>query len=344
MTMYYGERGEPRTIRLASEHLALDVCTLGASIARLEVPDRLGVMANVALASPDWRTHLSSGAYFGDVVGPFANRIASGRFSIGERTYAMPPNDRGNLLHGGPAGMHRWNWTVATESPSSVRLEIVWADPEGHYPGPISASATYTVEGRRVTLLVSATCPEAVPLNIISHAYFNLAGARPGATILDHTLQVNAGHYLPIDATGLPSAPTDVAGTPFDLREPHRLAERVASDHPQIRGNGGFDHAFVTSGIGMTEQAVLRDLASGRMLTIESNQPALQIFTAGGFDGIESAVAGPATAFAGIAVEAEAFPDAPNHPDFPSTVILPGREYRNVTRWTFGPVQVDALA
>lgn len=337
MTSYYGNPIEPSTHRLQNEHVVLDICTLGASVVRLLVPDRAGTLDNVVLGSPDWRAHLAGNAFLGDIVGPFANRIAGARFALHGRTYTFPANDRGNLLHSGPGGMHHWNWTVVAADDTSLQLHVRWDDPDGVYPGPITTTVSYTLAGRAVLLDIQAHAQVAAPLNIVSHPYFNLAGARPGSTIADHTLRVAAASYLPTDPTGLPTVgAAPVEGTPFDLRTPTRLGDVVSDPHAQVAANHGFDHAFVRDGEGFADIAWLADPGSGRTLTIASDEPALQVYTAGGVDGSQVAHEGPITPFAAIALETEGYPDAPNHDDFPSTLVLPGMSFHRRTRWTFG--------
>lgn len=337
MPTYFGDEREPRTFRLQSDTLIVDVCTLGASLSRILAPDRQGKLDLVILGSPDWQTHLASSAYFGDIVGPYANRIAGAHFTIGDHDYQMDPNDRGNLLHGGPAGLHRWNWTVEESWDSGLALTVQWEDPAKQYPGPVKVSVVYAVRESTVALRITAYSPVAVPLNIVSHPYFNLAGARPGTNILHHVLQLNASHYLPIDETGIPTlGPMTVVGTPFDLLHPTRLRDVLFADHPQVVGSQGFDHAFATAEMRFGTLGWLSDPGSGRTLTITSDQPAIQVFTCGGFNGTEIAHEGPVGAYAAIALETEGFPDAPNRPDFPSTLVLPGMEFRSTTHWTFG--------
>jgi len=245
-------------------------------------------------------------------------------------------------LHGGPNGFNRRYWHVADQTATTVRLELDWEDPAGGFPGPIHAEILYGVEGATLTYAVTATCPQTMVCDIVSHPYFNLAGRL--TPIAGHTLQIPASAYLPIDENliPLPEAPAPVAGTPFDLREARPVGEVVGADDPQVHLVGGMDHAFVlddgATGDGLRLAATLTDPDSGRRLDIESDHPALQVYT--GQYLADTRIAHPASAGGSpagcaIALETEDYPDAPRRPDFPSILVRPGETWCRTTRWVF---------
>jgi aldose 1-epimerase len=312
-------------ITIGHDTCRAEIWTLGAAVNGVWVPDRDGALANVhpSLASPEAR--LAGKGFFGEVVGPFANRIAGGRFTIDGHEYHTPLNEGPNILHSGPDGLHRQVWTVLDQGPDHVRLGCDLADGHAGFPGPIHVEIAYWVEGCLVGHTITATAERPTLANICSHAYFNLAGA--AVPMADQLLAVAASRYLTVDAAliPLPSAPEPVEG-PFDLSTPRRIGDLVAADHPQVRAAGGIDHAFILDQPSLGVAAVeLADPASGRRLTVSTDCPAIQVYSGQYLD----------APFTAMAIEAEEYPGAPGRPDFPSVVLRPGETYRRTTHWEF---------
>jgi aldose 1-epimerase len=304
------------------------VLTLGATIHRLEVTDGHGRRRNVVLGHPDVATYLDSPYYLGAVVGRYANRIAGGRFDLDGRTVRVPANDRGHALHGGPDGFDRRLWDVLELGSHRAVLRLVSPDGDMGFPGTVEATATYEVTGNAVRLVLEAVTDQTTVVNLTSHVYFDLDGA---GTIEGHRLWVPADRWTPVDETGIPRGTHEpVDGTPFDLRQPASLAARLAVLP------GGYDHNFVVGGSGPRPVASLESPASRLRVEVGADQPGLQVFTGGTFDGTRPDVDGrPLPRYAGVALEPQLFPDSPHHPSWPSPVLVPGDTYRSGIEWSF---------
>ncbi|MDR1448854.1 MAG: galactose mutarotase [Propionibacteriaceae bacterium] len=316
------------------------IWTLGAAVNSVYVPDRSGRIAPVVLGYDSADDRLFGEFFAGEIVGPVANRIAGGRYSLDGAVHTTARNDRGQTLHSGPAGLHRRTWEVLDRGPGHVLLGCDWpADAEG-FPGPIHIEVLYSVAGSTVRHEVVATTAAPTVVNIVSHPYFNLSGRLGPVT--DHELQVWAASYLPVNDCSIPlaSSPERVVGS-LDLRQPRLLGDVVDSEHPQIKACGGLDHAFLLdpAAPGLVRPAAfLRHPPSGRTLRIETDQPSLQVYTGQGLGEADtiSTPKGIPVPYCGVALETQDLPDAPNRPDFPSVVLRPGEVYRRVTDWVFG--------
>ena len=327
--------------RIGDEGCQATIWTLGAALNDVRVPDRAGRIESVVLGYGDATERRAGRAFLGEVVGPFANRVAGGRFALDGVIVSLERNEGVNTLHSGTNGLHRQEWGVLDQGPAHVRLGLTWPDGQGGFPGPITIEVSYRVEGSSLWHEVVASTERPTVVSIVSHPYFNLSGRL--TPIHDHELTVAASRYLPVSETGipLPEAPVPVTG-PFDLRHGAPLDRVLASDHPQIARCGGLDHAFVLDGAGaggLTPACVLTHPASGRQLTIETDFPAFQVYSGQGLgDDRVAHPSGELGPFSGLALETEEFPDAPNRPDFPSVILRPGEICRRTTRWSFGVV------
>lgn len=328
------------------------IITYGAIITRVIVPDRRGQMTNVVLGFDDLEGYESHNqAFFGCVAGRYANRIANGRFVLDGITYTLAQNNGPHALHGGLKGFDKRVWqaeAVATERGPAVTLSYVSPDGEEGYPGTLSATLTYTLTDRdELWLDYTATTDQPTVVNLTNHSYFNLAG--PGAGTIDgHVLMLNADRYTPVDAGLIPTGElAPVAGTPFDFRSPRLIGPGQRSGHPQIRLGRGYDHNFVLSRPSPDDQslllaAVVYEPTSGRRLEVFTTEPGVQ-FYAGNFLGQWGDTA-PYPGQGGVlyrqgdglALETQHFPDSPNQPAFPSTVLRPGETYRSTTLLRFG--------
>lgn len=311
--------------------ISASVLTYGAILQSCVVPAPDGTPGNVVLALAELGDYAADPAYLGAVVGRYANRIAGGRFSLDGVTYTLPTNDRGNTLHGGPHGFHRQVWQASGFTDThraGVTLQLSSPHGDMGFPGTLHTQVTYTVERTgMLTVDYQATTDRPTVVNLTQHAYWNLAG---GGDILGHQLSVEAAKYLPVDATGIPlGAPEPVSGTPFELRR--SIGQALHDEHPQITAAGGIDHCFVLNG-GRTDTprfaARLTDPGSGRVMETWTTEPGLQVYTANHLDV-------PFAPRAGACLETQHFPNAPNRPDFPSTVLRPGQTYRSTTEYRF---------
>lgn len=300
----------------ASDTLQVELLTLGATIGRLEVTCGDGQRRNVVTGHASPGERWAARVYMGTSMGRFVNRIAGGRFTVDGVTYQAPQNDAGNTLHGGDDGFDRRMWELLDASEDAATLALTSPDGDMGFPGELRVTARFSVRHDTLAVHYEATTSAPTPVNLSTHPYFNLAGDGSGS-IGAHELQVHGGHFMPVDPNGLPCGVAHpVTDTPFDLRAGRVLADVVGSDHPQIVLRRGLDHNFVIDGEGMRPCAVLSCAQTRTALTIVSNQPGLQVYTGGHFDGTTASAEGVAYEPGhAIALEAQNFPDAVNHPE-----------------------------
>ena len=317
----------------------------GAIIVSIRVPDRSGRLDDVVIGHDNLQGYLTASRFFGAVVGRFGNRIAKGKFALDGRTYELAVNNGPNHLHGGVKGFDKVVWQAepfSNGTGSGVIYRYVSADGEEGYPGRLDVRVTYTLTERNQLIVeYLATTDKATPINLTQHSYFNLAGDGV-RDVLDHVVQINADRYTPVDATKIPTGElAPVAKTPFDFRTPMAIGARIADAHPQITIGGGYDHNFVlnrTAGGARLEWAAsVFDPSTGRMLTVSTTEPGLQLNTANALDGSITGKAGHVyRARYGLCLETQHFPDSPNQPSFPSTILRPGETFRSRTDFEFG--------
>jgi aldose 1-epimerase len=316
------------------------VRTHGATLARLEVPDRNGRRADVVLGFDTPAEYAASPAHVGGIVGRFANRIAESRFALDGTVHRLVPNEGRHQLHGGAFGFDRRVWSgAALADGTGVALELRSEDGEEGYPGTLHCRVEYAIRApRELALTWEARCDRATPVSLTSHTYWNLAGP-PGDPIFDHTLEIAADRYLPVDAEHIPTGVLrDVAGTPFDFRTARSLGAALDLAHPELALHRGFDHPFELRGAPGARRvaARLRDPRSGRTLEIETTAPCLQLY-GGQFLAEGNGKSGwRHRASAGLCLETQEFPDAPNQPGFPSAILRPGEVYLRETVYRFG--------
>jgi aldose 1-epimerase len=313
----------------------------GAIIVSIETPDRAGRMHDVVIGHDRLEGYLTASRFFGAVVGRFGNRIAKGRFSIDGRSYGLAVNNGPNHLHGGVKGFDKVLWRAEPlASGAGIVYKYVSADGEEGYPGRLDVSVTYTLTDRNeIAVDYRASSDKPTPVNLTQHSYFNLAGDG-SRDVLDHVLQINADAFTPVDETKIPTGEiAPVTGTPFDFRTPARIGLRIDADHPQIRIGGGYDHNFVLNPTapGLAWAARLTDPSSGRTLTVTTTEPGLQLNTANALDGSITGKAGRVyRARYGLCLETQHYPDSPNQPAFPSTILRPGLTFASRTVFAFG--------
>jgi aldose 1-epimerase len=342
MTMPWGKTadGKPVQIFTLSDHaLTVRITTFGARVVSIEAPDRRGKIADVVLGYDNVAQYESdTSTYFGSIVGRYGNRIAKGTFSIDGNTFHVPLNNNGNALHGGPAGFSTKVWT-AKEIPDGVEMSLVSPDGDMGFPGTLTVHVRYTVVGTSLRINYSATTTKPTVVNLTNHSYFNLAGDGKG-NILDDVLMIPAGRYTPVDASQIPTGElAPVAGTPFDFLKPTAIGARINDANEQLKIGSGYDHNWVlnATGDGLHLAAKVYDPASGRTLTVTTTQPGVQFYTGNFLDGTRTGKYGVAyQKNAAFCLETQHFPDSPNQPKFPSTLLRPGQTMHSETVFTFG--------
>jgi aldose 1-epimerase len=308
------------------------IMTYGAALVSLELPDRNGEFEDVTLGFDALDGYLGENPYFGCTVGRYANRIGKGRFTIGNLEYVLARNDGENHLHGGLKGFDKAVWAaepLVEPNAVGVRFSYLSRDMEEGYPGNLSSTVTYRLTGGdELRIDYEAVTDKATPVNLTNHTYWNLAGQGTG-DILDHVLQIEADTFTPTGAGLIPTGEIlPVAGTPLDFATPHPIGERIG------RAEGGYDHNFVLRGGGgtMALAALAYEPGSGRVLEILTDQPGIQFYSGNFLDATIAGKGGAAYGkHSGFCLETQRFPDSPNQPGFPPTVLEPGSRYRTAT-------------
>ena len=319
---------------------SVELSSLGAGISSVIVPDKFGELAEVALGYANPADYMADGPCMGKVPGRYANRIAKGHLEIEGKTYQLNINNGPNALHGGPTGFQNHIWD-AEIIPDGVRFTYVSKDGEENYPGTLTVKAEYTwSEDNVLNLDLKATTDAPTVVNLTNHAYFNLEGADSGS-VLNHKLRIKASRYLPTDETQIPTGEfAPVAGSPMDFTSPKEIGIDINKDFEPLKIGKGYDHCWALDnwekGSLMEGAVVLAAPSSGRMLTISSTQPGVQIYTGNWLDGSPLNKSGVSYKdYEGVAIELQGFPDAPNKPSFPSQKINPGEEYKETIRYAF---------
>jgi aldose 1-epimerase len=327
--------------------MRIRIITYGGIIQTIEVPDRRGRTANVALGFNNLTDYLERNSpYFGCITGRYANRIADGRFTLDNVTYQLATNNEENHLHGGDVGFDKRIWQASEiRERDTVGLALRYLSPAGeeNYPGALDTTVTYRLtRDNAIRIDYHATTDAATIVNLTNHTYFNLAGEGSG-DINDHRLMLNAGRYTPVDATLIPTGALDpVAGTPMDFRRPTAIGERIRNDFEQLVIGRGYDHNYVLdrrdpSFRELELAARVSEPRSGRVLTVRTTEPGIQFYSGNFLDGTLVGTSGRMYRQGdGFALETQHFPDSPNQPRFPSTVLRPGETYRTTTVYEFG--------
>lgn len=321
---------------------SVTVSSLGAGIVAVMVPDREGKLANVALGYKNPADYIADGPCAGKVPGRFANRIARGKFSLDGKEYTLAINNGPNALHGGPEGFQNQIWDSAVEG-DSVVFTYHAADGEEGYPGNMTVKAVYTWnDDNELSLVLTAGTDAKTVVNLTNHVYFNLDGEQAG-TVLDHEMKIKAARYLPTDDTQIPTgelAPVD--GTPMDFTSFKTIGRDIKADFEPLKIGKGYDHCWALDDYEkgkLQEIAVLQSRKSGRRLTVLTTQPGVQIYTGNWLAGCpESISGGNYNDYDGVALECQNFPDAPNHPEFPSSVLNPGETFEETIRFKFDTI------
>ena len=322
----------------------------GGIITSLKTPDRNGRFDDIVLGYNNLAGYIASSPYFGAIVGRYANRIARGHFTLDGATYTLAVNNGPNSLHGGLRGFDKVVWNARpfqNQEGQGVTLDYTSPSGEEGYPGTVHTTVTYTLTSDdRLIVDYSATTDKATPINLSQHSYWNLVG-NASRDILGHVLTINADAITPVDTTLIPTGELmPVQGTPFDFRTPHAIGERVDQrQNTQIRFGNGYDHNFVLNRGGAAPDALVLaarvvEPTSGRTMEISTTEPGIQFYSGNFLDGSITGKGGAVYHFRyGLALETQHFPDSPNHPNFPTTILRPGQQYRSRTVFKFGVTQ-----
>jgi aldose 1-epimerase len=320
--------------------LEAEIMTYGATLVALRAPDRSGVLGDVLLGFAELAPYLGAHPFFGSVIGRYGNRIANGRFELNGTTYTLARNNDPNHLHGGPAGFHHQAWRAsvyASADGPALELSYLSRDGEEGYPGNLSVTVVYTLTERdELRIDYTATTDRDTIVNLTNHAYFNLAG---GGDILGHQMQLAASHFLPIDATLIPLGELwPVQGTPLDFTTPMPIGARIAADDEQIRRGMGYDHCWVLDkpAGALDLAALVYEPTSGREMEVYTTEPSVQFYSGNLLNGEAGKYGQTYPKRSGLCLETQHFPDSPNQPQFPSTVLRPGQTYRQTTIYRFG--------
>lgn len=318
------------------------ISNFGARVIGIDAPDRNGVLDDIVAGYNELERYIDNKGerFLGATVGRVANRICKGRMTVDGVEYSLPVNNGVNSLHGGIKGIDMVVWDVVCHSDNVLTLHYIAPDGQDGYPGNLDITMTFTVtDDNALDLKYEAVTDKATPVNLSQHAFFNLKGSR-GGTILDHSITICADSITPVDETLIPTGELmSVEGTPFDFRTPHLIGERIEDNHQQLIFGGGYDHNWVISGQAgsLRKACVLTEETSGRCVEVYTDQPGMQFYTGNFFDGsydgkVKGIRLGRRDA---LALETQNFPDAVNHPNFPSCILRPGEKYTQHTFYRF---------
>ena len=326
--------------------MVVRILDFGGIIQEIQVPDRAGRMADVALGFDTLDPYLTDSPYFGALVGRYGNRIAKGRFVLDGHEYQLPVNNGENHLHGGITGFDKALWAAEIDGGALV-LRHRSPDGDQGYPGNLDATVRYTLsDDNEIIVRFQATTDQPTPVNLTQHSYFNLHGAadnagKSGGDILDHVLTIDADRFVPIDTGAIPlGGLAPVTGTPFDFRQPRAIGERIEQPDKQLRNGIGYDHCWVlnrTAGSKELQRAAhVLEPESGRVLELWTQEPGVQFYSGNFLDSSLTGKGGRQYEFrSGLCLEPEHFPDSPNQPDYPSTILRPGEIYATESRFRF---------
>lgn len=316
------------------------ITNYGGIIVSLRTPDRDGKLGDITLGYDSLENYVAKNPFFGSLVGRYGNRIGGAKFTLNGSTYELVQNNGRNHLHGGKVGFDKKVWSAEGKiTPEGPSLQLMTTSPDGeeNYPGTLRVKVTYTLlESSALRIDYLATTDRDTVVNLTNHSYFNLAGA---GTINDHEIMINADRITAVDSELIPTGELrSVVGTPFDFRTSRLIGDRIDASDEQLSHGKGYDHNFVLqkegNALGLAARA--RDPKSGRILEVETTEPGVQFYTGNFLDGSITGKGGQTyLRRAGFCLETQHFPDSPNKPEFPSTVLRPGEEYRSTTVFRF---------
>ena len=336
----FGEQTDVFTLTNANG-VRVRIMNHGGIILSIETPDRDGNSADVVLGHDTAAEYADGGPYFGAAIGRFGNRIKDGKFTLDGVDYTLAQNNGPNALHGGLRGFDKVVWdTEILQDKNAIRMTYVSADGEEGFPGEVTTVITYTLsEDNELIIDYTAESTKATPLNLTNHSYFNLAGHNSGSAT-GQLMTINADAFLPTDATAIPTGEEFlVDGTPFDFRAPHVMGDRIDEDNEQLGFAGGYDHNWCLNKSqpgALSFCARAEDPASGRIMETFTTEPGVQFYAGNFLDGTLKGKGGCMYAKrAGFCLETQHYPDSPNQPKFPNTILRPGETYTSQTIYKF---------
>lgn len=340
----FGHLNDGREVHLFTvrndKGMEMKVTDYGATVVSLTAPDRNGNYKDVVLGYDKLEDYVKGDSYFGAIVGRYGNRIAKGKFKIGNEEYQLPINNGQNSLHGGTTGFNKVVWNAKEDSQNnSITFTYVSPDKDQGYPGTLTTNVTYTLtNNNELKIDYNAVTDKTTIINLTHHSYFNLTGD-PKNTILKHEIEIKADKFTPVDSTLIPTGElADVKNTPFDLRKMTPVGLNINADNEQLKRGRGYDHNWVLNNYdgSVREAANVYEPESGRLLEVLTDQPGIQFYSGNFLDGSATGKNGIAYNFrTGLCLEAQHYPDSPNKPEFPSVILKPGETYKQTTIYRF---------
>ena len=324
-----------------SNGLLVQITNYGGKVVNLWTPDKNGNFGDIVLGFDNIKSYeTTSEKYFGSLIGRYGNRIGNGTFTIGDETYQLAKNNGENALHGGIKGYNNVVWDATQPDDQTLVLTYLSPDGEEGYPGNLNVKVQYQLtDNNELKIEYWATTDKATPVNLTHHSFFNLKGAGQG-TVNDHIVQINADKYTPVDAGLIPTGElAPVEGTPMDFRTPTAIGARIDADFEQLKLGNGYDHNWVLNPAteGLTIAGKVVEPVSGRTMEVLTNEPGMQFYGGNFLDGTVSGKEGVPYVFRGaFCLETQHYPDSPNKPEFPSTILEPGDEYYSICVYKFG--------
>jgi aldose 1-epimerase len=321
--------------------MVVQITNYGGKIVSIIVPDKNGNFDDVCLGYESAKGYIEGSASMGATMGRFANRIANGSFTLNDSTYQLPKNNGEHTIHGGKEGFRFKVWEADQIDDQNLELSYTAEDGEEGFPGEFTLKVLFSVtDNNELKLVYRATTDKPTVFNVTNHAFFNLAGEGQ-SDILDHQLMVNANEFTPVDSEAIPTGEIrSVEDTPLDFRELTRIGARIDADYDQLEHVGGYDHNFVLDKAEgeLALAALLFEPNSGRVMEVKTTEPGIQIYTANSLTGQGPDIGKSGHAYgpqSSVCLETQHFPDSPNHPNFPSTLLNPGEEYVSTTIYHF---------
>ncbi len=323
-----------------SNGLVVKITNFGGIITEIHTPDKNGVFTDISLGFDHIEPYYKDSPFFGALIGRFGNRIAKGKFTLDGKTFNLDNNNGENHLHGGFVGFDKVLWEASsfeTEQSVGITLKYLSVDGDQGYPGNLQVTVIYELTNNNEILVkYYAVTDKATPVNLTQHAYFNLAGK---GNVLHHEMTINADRFTAIDAAAIPTGDLpSVANTPFDFRSSHRIGERINDSHEQIKNGIGYDHNFVLNKSHSKEYSLAAHVyepTSGRVLEVFTTEPGMQFYSGNYLDGSLTGKGWNYTHRSGFCLEPQHFPDSPNQPQFPNTILRPGEEYTSLMSYKF---------
>lgn len=322
-----------------TQGMEVHIMNYGAIITKIIVPDKNEVMEDVVLGFENMADYIKDSPYFGSIVGRYGNRIAAGKFSLDGKNYTLAAQNNGQHLHGGLKGFDKKVWKTVAKKDGSITLSYLSVDGEEGFPGNLEIQVTYTLnEDNAISMDYVAKTDQATVLNICNHSYFNLSG-NAKRDVLGHLVQLNAPNYIPVDKVLIPTGEVkSVKGGPFDFTSPKKIGLDINAADEQIAFGSGYDHcyAFDKAPGAYGKIARVEDPISGRIMEVFTTEPGVQFYTGNHLDGRLKGKNGAVYARrSGFCLETQHFPDSPNKPNFPSTVLRTGQTYTSKTVYQF---------